>query len=352
MDCCSSPSSSFGRRRTVTRSLRSRSRVRCLPSPPRPCVLGPWGFSGIDELGWVDAHRRCLQRRARASRRGDGGRSEEDAGTFAVESLVVLRPRASLGIQFHRAGSDGVVAMELDLTPFMDRRMLRRLFPVMPVGSSGPRLRRRRTSEDSLSERFLCSGEGRVRPDVLSGRHHHRVARASRHVSSTSGACGVRKRPLVACGPRGWTGPLGTASSLRTWTADGNTVSVAVCHARLAAPTEPSLLCVARLALCPHRATCVARGRARHVAGIVIEACRPAAMVEPGEHALAPAGPWTTRPGNTTPSLNCNLLGDERRLWVSVQVRDGSVFQVLADLVSIPSAGATTADIRALHRRM
>jgi YcaO cyclodehydratase, ATP-ad Mg2+-binding len=281
-----------------------------------------------------------------------GARSEEDAETFAVESIRRLATDGFLEDQgLNAEGVDGVPTVELDLTRFMDEADRA---DATLLGYAGrvlglPALLS--TYERRLGvERFLCSGKGRVlAQNVLAGNATIVASRAPIDVKHPPPGLAVfanGRWSSVDLG--GGVGPLGTASSLRTWTADGNTVSVAVCQVRLSSPdgAKPPVCGSVGPDAGHTELRALAEAAERHVAGVVDRShVTPAAMVELGERALDPRrfvdyAPWQHDAFAELQPFSAN----ERRLWVPVQDRDGSIFQVLADLVFYPFG-------RSEHRR-
>lgn len=272
-----------------------------------------------------------------------GGRSEEDAETFA-QSIRRLAADGFLGNPGLTAeGIDGVPTVELDLTRFMDKAdaaeatLLGYAGRILGLPASLPTYERR-----LAVERFLCSGKGRVlAQNVLAGNATIIASRAPADVDDPPPGLAVFANGCwssVDLG--GGVGPLGTASSLRTWTADGNTVSVAVCQVRLSSPegAEPPAGGSVGPDAGHTELRALAEAAERHVAGVVDRShVTPAAMVELGERALDPRrfvdyAPWQYDAFAELQPFSAS----ERRLWVPVQDRDGSVFQVLADLVFYP----------------
>ncbi len=273
-----------------------------------------------------------------------GGRSEEDAEAFAVESIRRLAAEAFLedpGSTAERV--DGVPAVELDLTRFMDTAdgaeatLLGYAGRVLALPPSLSTYERR-----LAVERFLCSGKGRVlAQNVLAGNATIVASRAPADVDHPpSGLAVFAGGRWSSADLGGGLGPLGTASSLRTWSADGNTVSVAICQVRLSSPDE------AKPPVCGSvgpddehtELRALAEAAERHVAGVVDRSnVTPAAMVDLGERALDPRrfvdyASWQYDAFAELQPFSPN----ERRLWVPVQDRDGAVFQMLADLVFYP----------------
>lgn len=272
-----------------------------------------------------------------------GGRSEEDAETLAVESIRRLAAEGFLDSGLTTQGDHGVPTVELDLTRFMDRAdgaeatLLSYAGRILGLPAELPTYERR-----LAVERFLCSGKGRVlAQNVLSGNAVIIASRAPADVDRPpSGLAVFAKGGWSSVDLGGGLGPLGTASSLRTWTADGNTVSVAVCQVRLSSPDG------ARPPVCGSvgpdaeytELRALAEAAERHVAGVVDRShVTSAAMVELGKCALDPRrfvdyAPWQY---DAFAELQ-PFSGNEPRLWVPVQDREGSIFQVLADLVFYP----------------
>jgi hypothetical protein len=281
-----------------------------------------------------------------------GARSEEDAQTFAVESIRRLATDGFLDHEgLNAEGVDGVPTVELDLTRFMDEadRAEGTLLGYAGRVLGLPALLS--TYERRLAvERFLCSGKGRVMAqNVLAGNATIVASRAPLDVKHPPPGLAVfanGRWSSVDLG--GGVGPLGTASSLGTWTADGNTVSVAVCQVRLSSPegAKPPVCGSVGPDAGHTELRALAEAAERHVAGVVDRShVTPAAMVELGEHALDPRSfvdyaPWQHDAFAELQPFSAN----ERRLWVPVQDRDGSIFQVLADLVFYPFG-------RSEHRR-
>lgn len=273
-----------------------------------------------------------------------GARSVEDVEMFAVESIRRLEADGFLEDRVPTAADiDDAPTVELDLTRFMDQAdraeatLLGYAGRVLALPALLSAYERR-----LAVERFLCSGKGRVlAQNVLAGNAIVVASRAPVAVKQPPPDLAVlADGDWLSAELGGGVGPLGTASSLRTWTADGNTVSVAVCHIRLGSPdgvkppvggsVGPDAEHTELLAL--------AEAAERHVAGVVDRSrLTPASMVELGERALDPRRfvDYARWQHEAFPELQ-PFSENERRLWASVHDRDGSTFQVLADLVFYP----------------
>lgn len=273
-----------------------------------------------------------------------GGRSEEDAEAFAIESIRRLTDDAFLedpGVTAKEV--DGVPAVELELTRFMETAdgaeaaLLGYAGRVLALPASLSTYERR-----LAVERFLCSGKGRILAQcVLAGNGTVVASRAPADVDHPpSGLAVFANGRWSSVDLGGGVGPLGTAAGLRSWTADGNTVSVAICQARLSSPDEAKPpVCGSVGPDVEHtEVRALAEAAERHVAGVIDRSqITPAAMVDLGERALDPRRfvDYASWQYDAFPELQ-RFSPSERRLWVPVRDRDGAVFQMLADLVFYP----------------